>query len=40
MVQGVRKLVAVAGISGEIHSLEQLFRELSDAAPTRSRNKR
>jgi Icc-related predicted phosphoesterase len=28
MGQGVRKLVGVAGISGEVHSLEQLFGEL------------
>jgi hypothetical protein len=40
MVQGVRKLVAVAGISGEIRSFEQLLRELSERAPTRSPNKR
>ncbi len=30
MAQGVRKLVAVAGIGGEVHSLEQLFGELSE----------
>ncbi len=31
MAQGVRKLVAVAGISGEVHSLEQLFGEMSES---------
>jgi uncharacterized protein len=30
MAQGVRKLVAVAGIGAEVHSLEQLFGELSE----------
>lgn len=30
MAQGVRKLVAVAGIGGEVDSLEQLFGELSE----------
>jgi hypothetical protein len=30
MAQGVRKLVAVAGIGGEVHLLEQLFGELSE----------
>jgi hypothetical protein len=30
MAQGVRKLVAVAGIGGEVHSLEQLFGEMSE----------
>jgi hypothetical protein len=29
MAQGVRKLVAVAGIGGEVHSLEQLFEAVS-----------
>jgi len=29
MAQRVRKLVAVAGIGGEVHSLEQLFGEMS-----------
>jgi len=31
MAQGVRKLVAVAGIGGEVHSLEQLFGEMSES---------
>jgi uncharacterized protein len=30
MAQGVRKLVAVAGIGGEVESLEQLFGEMSE----------
>jgi uncharacterized protein len=30
MAQGVRKLVAVAGIGGEVDSLEQLFGEISE----------
>jgi uncharacterized protein len=30
MAQGVRKLVAVAGIGGEVDSLEQLFGEMSE----------